>query len=465
MLLGDRHDAYSRPLVAPLGVGPERLGACSGCAKQHSPSSAAFSRSAQERGGPTVFFRRLIRHQHARATRRAIEPSSPRRHLGKAQALRKPGAAAASANTLGCLAMSPCKLPFSLSPRSCRPSMIGPAISPPSPKKVFLCLFEALSNSIENSPQSKPTQETNRCRKPQGVFFGSIAGKLRSPFMVRRSSQSMPGILRKNAVPALAPDGGCWEPRRQRRVTRALAVLAFPPDASLCHRLNQTGCFVTQGQTTARTARIRLAKGPTQRGACPFDESFDLVLLPIAASMFLSRSSHYGYRESQPAFSQAAAVVFLFNGVGSYRGRTSPLPTMWPNALAALGFPNDPPRFMARTPSRLSRKHNHPDPHDWPMQAFQPNVTIGPGKRRAASPSSSMSHWPDFAMAPPLRNRSRAEESGGGNLPRRANPRSTPTLCHGHRPEVIRQDQRTSNPWRGLERRRRATVPGAPNNK
>jgi ubiquinone/menaquinone biosynthesis C-methylase UbiE len=124
-------------------------------------------------------------------------------------------------------------------------------------------------------------------------------------------------------------------------VTRALAPRLAPDARYVVTDLNQPMLDYAAARQNA-DSRIEWRKADAQ--ALPFeDATFDVVCCQFGAMFFPDRPS--GYREARRVLKPGGC--FLFNVWD--RIEENVFADDVTNALAAL-FPNDPPRFMARTP-------------------------------------------------------------------------------------------------------------------
>src|SRR5258708_26550594 len=124
-------------------------------------------------------------------------------------------------------------------------------------------------------------------------------------------------------------------------VTRAMAPVLSPDASYIVTHPNQPMLDYAKAKQDA-DSRIRWQKADAQ--ALPFDDAaFDLVCCQFGAMFFPDRPS--GYREAKRVLKPGGH--FLFNVWD--RIEENVFADDVTNALAAL-FPNDPPRFMARTP-------------------------------------------------------------------------------------------------------------------
>jgi ubiquinone/menaquinone biosynthesis C-methylase UbiE len=142
-------------------------------------------------------------------------------------------------------------------------------------------------------------------------------------------------------VAALAPKAVLETAAGSGVVTRALASVLSPDASYVVTDLNQPMLDYAKAKHGA-DSRIRWQTADAQ--ALPFeDAAFDLVCCQFGAMFFPDRPS--GYREAKRVLKPGGC--FLFNVWD--RIEENVFANDVTNALAAL-FPNDPPRFLARTP-------------------------------------------------------------------------------------------------------------------
>lgn len=142
-------------------------------------------------------------------------------------------------------------------------------------------------------------------------------------------------------VAALAPKAVLETAAGSGVVTRALASVLSPDASYVVTDLNQPMLDYAKAKHGA-DSRIRWQTADAQ--ALPFeDAAFDLVCCQFGAMFFPDRPS--GYREARRVLKPGGC--FLFNVWD--RIEENVFANDVTNALAAL-FPNDPPRFLARTP-------------------------------------------------------------------------------------------------------------------
>ena len=142
-------------------------------------------------------------------------------------------------------------------------------------------------------------------------------------------------------VAALAPKAVLETAAGSGVVTRALAPI-LPPDARyVATDLNQPMLDYARAKQDT-DSRIRWQKADAQ--ALPFeDAAFDVVCCQFGAMFFPDRPS--GYREARRVLRPGGCFVFNVWD----RIEENVFADDVTNALAEL-FPNDPPRFLARTP-------------------------------------------------------------------------------------------------------------------
>jgi len=142
-------------------------------------------------------------------------------------------------------------------------------------------------------------------------------------------------------VAALAPKAVLETAAGSGVVTRALAPILSPDARYAVTDLNQPMLDYAKARQGA-DSRIQWQKADAQ--ALPFeDTAFDLVCCQFGVMFFPDRPS--GYREAKRVLKPGG--YFLFNAWD--RIEENVFADDVTNALAVL-FPNDPPRFLARTP-------------------------------------------------------------------------------------------------------------------
>ena len=200
-------------------------------------------------------------------------------------------------------------------------------------------------------------------------------------------------------VAALSPKAVLETAAGSGVVTRALAPVLAPDARYVVTDLNQPMLDYAKARQGA-DHRIRWQKADAQ--ALPFeDAAFDLVCCQFGVMFFPDRPS--GYREAKRVLKTGGC--FLFNVWD--RIEENVFANDVTNALAAL-FPNDPPRFLARTP------HGYHDTalirSDLAKAGFS-DVTIE--TREAQSRAASARHPAlAYCQGTPLRN----EIEARGNL-------------------------------------------------
>jgi ubiquinone/menaquinone biosynthesis C-methylase UbiE len=197
-------------------------------------------------------------------------------------------------------------------------------------------------------------------------------------------------------------------------VTRAVTPVLSPDVSYVVTDLNQPMLDYAKARQGA-DSRIRWQKADAQ--ALPFDDAaFDLVCCQFGAMFFPDRPS--GYREAKRVLKSGGC--FLFNVWD--RIEENVFADDVTNALAAL-FPNDPPRFLARTP------HGYHDTalilSDLAKAGFS-DVTID--TREAQSRALSARHVAlAYCQGTPLRN----EIEARGNL-EAATDHAASAIAHRH---------------------------------
>ena len=142
-------------------------------------------------------------------------------------------------------------------------------------------------------------------------------------------------------VAALAPKAVLETAAGSGVVTRALAPILSPDARYVATDLNQPMLDYARAKQDT-DSRIRWQKADAQ--ALPFeDAAFDVVCCQFGAMFFPDRPS--GYREARRVLRPGGCFVFNVWD----RIEENVFADDVTNALAEL-FPNDPPRFLARTP-------------------------------------------------------------------------------------------------------------------
>jgi len=171
------------------------------------------------------------------------------------------------------------------------------------------------------------------------VFAGSIPENY-DRHMVPLIFESYARDIAQRAA-ALAPKAVLETAAGSGVVTRALAAVLSPDARYVATDLNQPMLDYAKAKQGA-DSRIRWQTADAQ--ALPFeDAAFDLVCCQFGVMFFPDRPS--GYREAKRVLKTGG--VFLFNAWD--RIEENIFANDVTNALAEF-FPNDPPRFMARTP-------------------------------------------------------------------------------------------------------------------
>jgi ubiquinone/menaquinone biosynthesis C-methylase UbiE len=171
------------------------------------------------------------------------------------------------------------------------------------------------------------------------VFAGSIPenyDRHMVPLIFEAYAQDM-----SRRVAALAPKAVLETAAGSGVVTRALAPILGPDASYAVTDLNQPMLDYAKARQGA-DSRITWQKADAQ--ALPFaDGTFDLVCCQFGVMFFPDRPS--GYREARRVLKPGGC--FLFNAWD--RIEENVFASDVTDALATF-FPNDPPRFMARTP-------------------------------------------------------------------------------------------------------------------
>jgi ubiquinone/menaquinone biosynthesis C-methylase UbiE len=171
------------------------------------------------------------------------------------------------------------------------------------------------------------------------VFAGSIPENY-DRYMVPLIFESFAQDIAQRAA-ALSPRAVLETAAGSGVVTRALAPRLSPDASYVVTDLNQPMLDYAAARQ-ATDSRIRWLKADAQ--ALPFeDAAFDLVCCQFGAMFFPDRQA--GYREAKRVLKPGGC--FLFNVWD--RIEENVFANDVTNALAEL-FPNDPPRFLARTP-------------------------------------------------------------------------------------------------------------------
>ena len=192
-------------------------------------------------------------------------------------------------------------------------------------------------------------------------------------------------------VAALAPKAVLETAAGSGVVTRALAPILSPDARYVATDLNQPMLDYARAKQDT-DSRIRWQKADAQ--ALPFeDAAFDVVCCQFGAMFFPDRPS--GYREARRVLSPGGCFVFNVWD----RIEENVFADDVTNALAEL-FPNDPPRFLARTP------HGYHDTalirSDLAKAGFS-NVTIETSAEESRAPSPRQVAVA-YCQGTPLRN-------------------------------------------------------------
>ena len=171
------------------------------------------------------------------------------------------------------------------------------------------------------------------------VFAGSIPENY-DRYLVPLIFESFAADISQRAV-ALSPKAVLETAAGSGVVTRALAPKLSPDAKYVVTDLNQA---MLDYAAMRQIADSRISWRTADAQALPFeDASFDLVCCQFGAMFFPDRPS--GYREAKRVLKRGG--WFLFNVWDRIEENVFADDTT--NALAEL-FPNDPPRFLARTP-------------------------------------------------------------------------------------------------------------------
>jgi ubiquinone/menaquinone biosynthesis C-methylase UbiE len=231
------------------------------------------------------------------------------------------------------------------------------------------------------------------------VFAGSIPENY-DRYMVPLIFQSYARDLAQKAA-ALSPKAVLETASGSGVVTRALAP-GLPPDARyVVTDLNQP---MLDYAATRQNPDNRISWRQADAQALPFDDAaFDLVCCQFGVMFFPDRPS--AYREARRVLRQGGC--FLFNAWD--RIEENVFADDVTNALAEF-FPDDPPRFMARTP------HGYHDTAlirgDLAKAGFS-NVTIETRAEESRAPSPRYVAVA-YCQGTPLRNE--IEARGAGKL-------------------------------------------------
>ena len=212
------------------------------------------------------------------------------------------------------------------------------------------------------------------------VFAGSIPENY-DRYLVPLIFESFAADISQRAV-ALSPKAVLETAAGSGVVTRALAPKLSPDAKYVVTDLNQA---MLDYAATRQIADSRISWRTADAQALPFeDASFDLVCCQFGAMFFPDRPS--GYREAKRVLKRGG--WFLFNVWDRIEENVFADDTT--NALAEL-FPNDPPRFLARTP------HGYHDTAlirgDLARQGF-PTWISRPAPSRAAHPPPAIPRSP-----------------------------------------------------------------------
>ena len=221
------------------------------------------------------------------------------------------------------------------------------------------------------------------------LFAGSIPENY-DRYMVPLIFESYARDLARRAA-ALSPKAVLETAAGSGVVTRALAP-GLPPDASyIVTDLNQP---MLDYAATRQNPDGRITWRQADAQALPFeDDTFDLLCCQFGAMFFPDRPS--AYREARRVLKPGGC--FLFNAWD--RIEENVFADDVTNALAEF-FPNDPPRFMARTP------HGYHDTalirSDLAKAGFS-NVTIETRTEESRGPSARLVAVA-YCQGTPLRN-------------------------------------------------------------
>ena len=229
------------------------------------------------------------------------------------------------------------------------------------------------------------------------VFAGSIPENY-DRYLVPLIFESFAEDIARRAA-EISPDNVLETAAGSGVVTRALAPRLSPNARYVVTDLNQPMLDFAAARQAA-DSRISWRKADAQ--ALPFeDAAFDLVCCQFGVMFFPDRQS--GYREAKRVLKPGGC--FLFNVWD--RIEENVFANDVTNALAEV-FPNDPPRFLARTP------HGH---HDTALirreleQSGFSSVTIETRAEQSRAPSPRYAAVA-YCQGTPLRNEIEARDAG-----------------------------------------------------
>jgi len=175
--------------------------------------------------------------------------------------------------------------------------------------------------------------------KTDKVFTGSIAENY-DRYLVPLIFESFAGDMAQRAA-GLWPSSVLETAAGSCVVTRALAPRLVPSASYVVTDLNQP---MLDQAATRQPADSRISWRKADAQALPFEDAvFDLVCCQFGVMFFPDRQS--GYREAKRVLKPGGC--FMFNVWD--RIEENVFANDVTNALAEV-FPNDPPRFLARTP-------------------------------------------------------------------------------------------------------------------
>ena len=181
-------------------------------------------------------------------------------------------------------------------------------------------------------------QEISNVKDRQGVT-GSIAENY-DRYLVPLIFESFAGDMAQRAA-GLSPSSVLETAAGSGVVTRALAPRLVPSASYVVTDLNQP---MLDQAATRQPADSRISWRKADAQALPFEDAvFDLVCCQFGVMFFPDRQS--GYREAKRVLKPGGC--FMFNVWD--RIEENVFANDVTNALAEV-FPNDPPRFLARTP-------------------------------------------------------------------------------------------------------------------
>jgi ubiquinone/menaquinone biosynthesis C-methylase UbiE len=229
------------------------------------------------------------------------------------------------------------------------------------------------------------------------VFAGSIPENY-DRYMVPLIFESFAQDIAQRAA-ALSPRSVLETAAGSGVVTRALTSRLSPDARYVVTDLNQP---MLDYAATRQVADSRISWRKADAQALPFeDATFDLVCCQFGVMFFPDRQS--GYREARRVLKPGGR--FLFNVWD--RIEENVFANDVTNALAEV-FPNDPPRFLARTP------HGYHDPALIRSELEKAGFSSVMIETRAGQSRASSARHPAIAycQGTPLRNEIEARDAG-----------------------------------------------------